>query len=469
VYEIGKNRFRFRYRFHNHLNDFDLDLIDIPKSELVSIRVSLNSIGNTSGTKTEIHIDETKSSFITMAPKAGKIIGLNKFLLQADILAKSIGLIPYDEEDRGKRGSHYALLMKIIFIINMVNMNFVLFSEIMFVLLAMKNGNNFVEATMNLSYIGFVFVGDIKIISVLRKKPVLTILMKEIENIYPKDVDLQKSYYVRQFVWRFNLISLGFVVVHEILIWFYNLYTAVSYLIYELWLGWRTIPRTLPYYCWVPWQWQGHWSYYFLYASQNFAGHTCMSGQLANDLFLCVAATQIIMHFQYLAKRLREYRPTGNYSEDLKFLAENIKYHQAIIHLSSLMNEVFGVSLLVNFISSSFIMCFLGFQMTIGVEADTLVMLFMFLFCSLVQILMICNYGQQLIIKSEDIGDAVYSQEWLNSDLRYRKMLIAIIVRSQRPVILKATTFLNVSRSTMTELMQLSYKFFALLRTMYSK
>lgn len=63
------------------------------------------------------------------------------------------------------------------------------------------------------------------------------------------------------------------------------------------------------------------------------------------------------------------------------------------------MNEVFGVSLLVNFISSSFIMCFLGFQMTIGVQADTLSMLFMFLFCSLVQILMICNYGQELIVK----------------------------------------------------------------------
>ncbi|XP_058984534.1 putative odorant receptor 85d isoform X2 [Musca domestica] len=405
----------------------------------------------------------------TMAPKAASNgIGLNKFLLQADILAKSIGLIPYDEEN-GKRSARYEKLMKFIFILNMVNMNFVLFSEIMYVLLAMKNGNNFVEATMNLSYIGFVFVGDIKIISVLRKKPVLTILMKEIQDIYPKDVRAQKAYQVREYVWRFNLISLGFVIVHEILIWFYNLYIAVSYLIYEWWLQWRVVPRTLPYYFWVPWQWQGHWSYYILYVSQNFAGHTCMSGQLANDLFLCVAATQIIMHFEFLAKRLREYRPTGRHVDDLKFLREHIKYHQAVIHLSALMNEVFGVSLLVNFISSSFVMCFLGFQMTIGVEADTLVMLFMFLFCSLVQILMICNYGQQLIIKSEEIGHAVYSQEWLNSDLRYRKMLIGIIARSQKPVILRATTFLNVSRSTMTELMQLSYKFFALLRTMYSK
>ncbi|XP_013111655.2 putative odorant receptor 85d [Stomoxys calcitrans] len=393
-------------------------------------------------------------------------ISLNKFLLQADILAKSIGLIPYSE---GPASPWYELLMRVVFIINMVNMNFVLVSEIMFVLIAMKNGNNFVEATMNLSYIGFVFVGEIKIASVLRKKQLLSVLMQEIRHIYPKEVEMQKTYRVREYVYRFNLISLGFVVVHEILIWFYNLYIAVSYLIYERWLGWHQVPLGLPYFCWVPWEWRGHWSYYVMYVSQNLAGHTCMSGQLANDLLLCVVATQIIMHFEYLAERLKEYQPKGAYQEDLQFLARSIKYHQAILHLSTLMNEVFGVSLLVNFISSSFIMCFLGFQMTIGVQLDTLVMLFMFLFCSLVQILMICNYGQELIVKSESIGYAVYSQNWLQSDLRYRKMLIAIIGRSQRPTILKATTLLKVSMGTMTDLMQLSYKFFALLRTMYAK
>ncbi|XP_075165304.1 odorant receptor 85d [Haematobia irritans] len=395
-----------------------------------------------------------------------KSISLDKFLLQADILAKSIGLIPYNN---GKRQPWYEILMKIIFLINMINMNFVLISEIIYVLLAVKNGNHFVEATMNLSYIGFVFVGDIKIFSVLRKKPLLTTLMQDIGNLYPNDIKSQEAYRVKEYVYRFNLISLGFVVVHEILIWFYNLYIAVSYWIYERWLGWHTVALVLPYYCWVPWQWKDHWSYYVMYASQNLAGHTCMSGQLANDLLLCVVANQIIMHFEYLAVKFNEYQPTGCYQQDLEFLRKSIKYHQTIIDLSSLMNDVFGVSLLVNFISSSFIMCFLGFQMTIGVQADTLVMLFMFLFCSLVQILMICNYGQELIVKSESIGYAAYSQNWLQSDLRYRKMLVAIIGRSQRPTILKATTLLKVSMGTMTDLMQISYKFFALLRTMYSK
>ncbi|TMW51411.1 hypothetical protein DOY81_003535 [Sarcophaga bullata] len=395
-----------------------------------------------------------------------KPIKLTAFLIQADILAKSIGLIPYDDETKPQR---YPRLMKWIFIVQIINMTFVLLSETMFVILSMVHGENFVEATMNLSYIGFVFVGGIKIFSVLQKKPLLTILMREIREIYPNDVHKQTTFEIQRYAWKFNWISLGFVIIHEILIWSYNLYTAVSYLIYEYWLQLRIVPRNLPYYCWVPWQWHDHWSYYILYASQDLAGHTCMSGQLANDLMLCVVATQIIMHYRYLVKRLREYQPKQDYEENKAFIKECIQYHQRILRLTDYMNEVFGVSLLVNFISSSFIMCFLGFQMTIGVQPDTLIMLFMFLFCSLVQILMICNYGQELITKSESIGHAVYEHNWFHTDVRYRKMLVQIIQRSQKPALLKATTFVNVSLPTMTDLVQLSYKFFALIRTMYAK
>lgn len=257
-----------------------------------------------------------------------KPVKLSHFLLQSDILAKSIGLIPYDDETKPER---YPNLMKWIFIVQILNMNFVLITEIIYVILSMVYGEHFVEATMNLSYIGFVFVGGIKISSVLRKKPLLTKLMREIRAIYPEDLELQKTFDARRYVRRFNLISLGFVVIHEILIWSYNLYTAMSYLIYEYWLQIKIVPRLLPYYAWFPWRWQGHWSYYVLYASQDLAGHTCMSGQLANDLMLCVVATQIIMHYRYLANRIETYQPSKSYEENKEFLGECIRYHQRIL------------------------------------------------------------------------------------------------------------------------------------------
>ncbi|KAM8705875.1 hypothetical protein ACLKA7_010210 [Drosophila subpalustris] len=70
---------------------------------------------------------------------------------------------------------------------------------------------------------------------------------------------------------------------------------------------------------------------------------------------------------------------------------------------------------------------------------------------------------------STGIALAVYNQNWSYADVRYRRALAFIISRSQKPVFLKATVFLHITRVTMTELLQLSYKFFALLRTMYAK
>lgn len=255
-------------------------------------------------------------------------VKLSHFLLQADVLAKSIGLIPYDDETRPER---FPTLLKWIFVIQIVNMNYVLFTEIMFVILAVARGEHFIEATMTLSYIGFVFVGDIKIFSVLQKKSLLTLLMRDVREIYPKDVKLQEDFQTRSYGRRFNLISFAFVFIHEVLVWSYNLYTAMSYLIYEHWLAIKIVPKNLPYFAWIPWQWQGHWSYYFLYASQNMAGHTCMSGQLANDLMLCVVALQIIMHFRYLAQRIENYQPSEMYENNKEFLKECIQYHQKIL------------------------------------------------------------------------------------------------------------------------------------------
>lgn len=117
-------------------------------------------------------------------------------------------------------------------------------------------------------------------------------------------------------------------------------------------------------------------------------------------------------------------------------------------------------------------MCFLAFQMTIGgLGIDNLFMLFMFLFCSLVQVYMISRYGQHLInavsisvisalqfnsitnkyLQSESIGHAVYAHEWQNADIRYKKMLLLIIQRAQKPARLRATMVLNISLGTITD------------------
>ena len=70
-----------------------------------------------------------------------------------------------------------------------------------------------------------------------------------------------------------------------------------------------------------------------------------MMGQLANDLLLCMVVTQVIMHYQYLAKRIAAYETAtfcknvsgsgsvcaGSYDRDMEFLKFIIKYHQRVL------------------------------------------------------------------------------------------------------------------------------------------
>lgn len=261
-------------------------------------------------------------------------VKLSHFLCLADIMAKSIGFMPY--EDETKSGKFFKLKQGI-FIALIVNLISVFMETNLFFVVSIIRRENFIAAAMNVSYIGITFATLIKIFSVLRKKHLLTALIRDVRQLFPNDSKIQKEFEVQRFMIRFNVISFGFVLLHEILVWWYNLYTVVNYLIYDYWLRWKTVPLILPYNAWLPWHWQGHWSYYLLYISHNLAGHTSMSSLLVNDLLLCAVATQIIMHYCYLARRIENYQPTGIYKEDEKFLSDSIKYHQKIMWYVSFM------------------------------------------------------------------------------------------------------------------------------------
>lgn len=69
------------------------------------------------------------------------------------------------------------------------------------------------------------------------------------------------------------------------------------------------------------------------------------------------------------------------------------------------------------------------------------------------------------VFQSLNVALAVYSQNWSYADVRYQKMLILIVERAQKPVQLKATTFVNISRGTMSEVNIFWFKIIILYNT----
>lgn len=64
--------------------------------------------------------------------------------------------------------------------------------------------------------------------------------------------------------------------------------------------------------------------------------------------------------------------------------------------LSEHVNSIFSFSLLLNFITASFTICFIGFQVTASSKED-FVKYIIFLIASLVQVFVVCYYGDELM------------------------------------------------------------------------
>lgn len=260
------------------------------------------------------------------------------FVKYANFFYNTIGVEPYDEGKKLKHKEKPKLkifMSNLIFLVGIINMNLMLLSEIIFVVMALVNGNNFVEATMTMSYIGFVLVGNCKMLFVWLQKSALTKFVNGLKRIFPQDKDLQQSYNLQKYLKQCSRITLSFSMLYMILIWTYNLFSIVQYIIYDKWLGMKEVEQTLPYFMYIPWNWHDNWSYYVVYAAQDLAGYTSAAGQIASDLFLVACTTQLIMHFDYICQRITEYQSSCNHKDfgkkDMIFLNDIIRYHAYLL------------------------------------------------------------------------------------------------------------------------------------------
>ncbi|XP_067612682.1 putative odorant receptor 85d [Eurosta solidaginis] len=412
--------------------------------------------------------------FLTIISKA--MVNFSAFFEMTNFCYSLLGYMPYDEVS-GQRAKNMPkgikpYLRKLFFIISLININWVLFTECAFVVVNFLENADFLQAARNLTFVGFVFVSDIKIAFNTRHSEHIQVLINKLYEMYPKCAKDQIAYNLEDYLKNYKRLARLEVLSYTFTAWSYNCQPILRFFIYKLWLQQLDVARDVPFYCWVPFEWRDNWLYYPLYISQAMAAQSCLSVFLGNDLLMCAAIQQLVIHFRKIVHDLNEYKVSGastSARKDLKFLGSIVSRHQYTLELCELINEIFGVTIFISFSSTSFIICFLAFQYSVGVPFDAMVMLFSYMICSMSQIYMICSYGQELITTSEDVGHAVYNHDWHNADKSYKKMLAVIIQRAQKPATLRGTYLLNVSMATMTDLLQLSYKFFAVIRTMYAK
>ncbi|XP_039485017.1 odorant receptor 67a [Drosophila santomea] len=396
----------------------------------------------------------------------GKIYYVDDFLSLAVNFFNTLGIDPYETVVKTN------IWFQLYYVTNLINMVYSFVADAVYLANTLRDKENVLESCMVLSYFTFGAIGLSKICAVMYRRPKMTSLVKQLKSCFPSSALDQEEYDVKSCLKRTHMYTKGFGALYTVMYFAHTLTPIFVYFFEKVLLKNPDAKQTMPFYQVEPWEWRDTWWFYPTYFHQSLAGYTATCGSISSDLMIFAVVLQVIMHYDRLAKVLREFKvqalikPNGA-DEDLKKLQSLIANHINILRLTDVMNEVFGFSLLLNFVASSLLVCLVGFQLTIKFSLQYFGKQVLLLVSVLFEVYLLCSFSQKLIDASENVGYAAYDMDWFGADKRIKKMLIFISMRAQKPVCLKATVFLDLSMSTVTIFLSMTYKFFCAIRTMY--
>lgn len=255
------------------------------------------------------------------------------FLMLATKYFYSIGVVPYESDEKTRFGLHLYLGFHV------ANLLFVWFTMMVFVVNSVRDNEDFLKISMVVGYITFGNVGVLKILVVQLQKRKLTSLVQNLKSLFPQpNKGTHEDFDVEHYLRFSKLISKYFGRLYVAMIVINSASSITQYAIQRWWLHSANVELTLPYVPLAPWNWRGSWTSWPTYLLQSTAAYTCTCGCLSADLMMFAVVMQVIMHFDRLAKALREFdkRCTNGAGEDLNELRSLIVYHNQVLRLVSL-------------------------------------------------------------------------------------------------------------------------------------
>ncbi|XP_017089293.2 odorant receptor 85f [Drosophila bipectinata] len=309
----------------------------------------------------------------------------------------------------------------------------------------------------------YVVNSDTKYGTVLQRAAIQS-LNNKLADLYPKTT-LDRIYYrVNDHFWsrtllyliRFYVGSSIMVVVGPMLtsIWVYFFHEKFTYM------------HCYPYFIFNP-EKHSVWIYVGIYALEWLHSTQMVISNIATDMWLIYFQVQICMHLRAMIKSIEDYQPRWeNDVADRHFLSKIVDKHHYLVNLQTDLNSIFGSSLLLSLLSTASVLCTVSVYTLIqglNLEGVTYVI---FIGTSVVQMYLVCYHGQQVLDLSAYISHAVYNHNFHNASLSYKKFLLIIIIRSQKPVELNAMGYLPISLDTFKQLMSVIYRAITMLRQM---
>ncbi|RLU24763.1 ObirOr5-V18 [Ooceraea biroi] len=148
-----------------------------------------------------------------------------------------------------------------------------------------------------------------------------------------------------------------------------------------------------------------------------------------------------------------------------------ITRHQKIITLSDNIEELYSDIALMQFLSNTLVICCIGFTIiaSLGKAGVTIILLKSAIFYVAVTLeaFIFCFAGEYLSAKSKSIGDAAYESLWYNMTPDKCRIILFVILRSQKRLTITAGNVMDLSLQGFTTVMKASASYISMLHAMY--
>ncbi|XP_014480028.1 PREDICTED: odorant receptor 13a-like [Dinoponera quadriceps] len=140
--------------------------------------------------------------------------------------------------------------------------------------------------------------------------------------------------------------------------------------------------------------------------------------------------------------------------ESIVTMRKIIQKHQKIIHFSQNVNDLYSYISLLQFASNTVMICSLGFLIVTALgnpdATEQIMRSLLFYAVTNLEAFIFCFAGEYLTNKSKAVGNAAYNSAWYDMKAKDCRVLLFVILRSQKQLKLRAGNMMDLSLESFT-------------------
>ncbi|XP_024875309.1 uncharacterized protein LOC112456788, partial [Temnothorax curvispinosus] len=230
-----------------------------------------------------------------------------------------------------------------------------------------------------------------------------------------------------------------------------------------------------PYRIWLPWNYNIPLVFWTISIHQIVSSFFATMISIGTDTLIFGLLLQTCAQLEIFESRLHKLiinktvrcleHALSSSNKDKTEIAECIRQHLNIYKYAKTVNGIFNQVLFVQFFGSILILCTSVYYMSIHIiELSKSVTILMYTVGMFVQIYVYCWSGNEVILKSTSVGDAIYCMDWPLLSAEEKRELLIIMIRSTIPIKFTSSFLITLSLQSYSNILRTSYSAFNILQ-----